>query len=358
MSFHSLILLVAYAWLATGDAAREPLSAKSAHLHTCNGYCIDEEFTDSAVAVAEATVSLAARRDSGPVRIDKWLLSTDVPLESKVLDYGPCIPDSKGLKKMLKRGGDYSDRDSVSKALAKSTYSLLVFLRYELKGDLRPYCTLELGINWGSQPLYAGRLSWLREKFLGLEGCVAGQELSLADRLRGWNRASGTCVGGLKAGRWEYRSQDGSREEGMYEEGRRTGPWRVWGPDGQVAEQVPYVRGRKEGTFVRFLAGRKAEEGDYHLGRKTGAWTAWYDSGQTQARNEYRDGSRYGRSESFWLDGKRICVANYTWGVLEGHLQTWNQAGELIEDGDMVAGKRRGRWQVRRAGALVTVDFR
>jgi antitoxin component YwqK of YwqJK toxin-antitoxin module len=358
MRFYGLIpvLLVASIRLAVANAAGSPASAKFAHLHNCNGYCIDEESTDTAVAVAEATVSLASR-GGGPVRVDRWLLSTDVQLASNALGYGACIPDVKGLRRMLKDGGDYLDRDSVARALSKQTYSLLLFFRHGPDGDLQPYCTLELGINWVGQSLYAGRLSWLREKFLGLESCVEGQQVSPADRLRGWDRGAGTCVAGLKAGKWEYRSEGGLREEGLYEEGRRTGLWRTWGADGRIAEQVPYIRGRREGAFVRFFKEKKVEEGDYRLGRRTGVWMAWYENGQTKAKDEYRDGSKYGRSESYWEDGRRICFANYVWGVLEGHLQRWNQAGELMEDGNMTAGKKSGRWLVRKSGEVVTVDL-
>jgi antitoxin component YwqK of YwqJK toxin-antitoxin module len=162
----------------------------------------------------------------------------------------------------------------------------------------------------------------------------------------------------VKTGKWEYRSIDGNRVVGIYEAGRRTGLWRILDvDDGRVAEEVRYVDGKREGTFVRFRGTRKIEEGGYHLGRKTGVWTRWYGNGGVEERKEYRDGSEHGLSESFWEDGKNLSVANYVWGVLDGHLQAWNQGGELVEEGEMVAGKRSGRWVIRKAGELITVDY-
>jgi hypothetical protein len=152
MFLQSLGLLV-HIWLVAGASADSRLG----HVRNCNGYCIDEEFLDPVVAVAEVAVSTKSR--SKAVKIDRWLLPSETPLASNALDYGPCIPDAGRLREMLNKGGDYLNRGVVSQALKEPSYSIIIFVRHAHDGELVPYCTQELAINWLSALMYAGRLA-------------------------------------------------------------------------------------------------------------------------------------------------------------------------------------------------------
>jgi antitoxin component YwqK of YwqJK toxin-antitoxin module len=95
--------------------------------------------------------------------------------------------------------------------------------------------------------------------------------------------SEGSWLDGVREGAWVFRAPDGSLDAertGVYENGRRTGPWTVEGerevrtPSGVLVERCEYAGGTRHGRCTLFHAdGGVRAEGRYADGWRTGVWT-------------------------------------------------------------------------------------
>ena len=111
---------------------------------------------------------------------------------------------------------------------------------------------------------------------------------------RGEVISTGAYRGGLETGPWSQVYEDGSRGEGDFLEGRRTGPWRTFHPNGAAQDQGVYEDGLREGQWVsRRRDGTLLRQATYREGELNGPVTYYGADGTTvdPARTGiYRDG--------------------------------------------------------------------
>lgn len=90
----------------------------------------------------------------------------------------------------------------------------------------------------------------------------------------------GEYIDGLKEGRWFYEIQD-YREEGMYKNDLRDGPWQSYYVDNkQVRFSGKFVEGLPDGKHsYYFHDGKPQEEGRYIMGNKDGEWQYYNPDG-------------------------------------------------------------------------------
>jgi len=118
-------------------------------------------------------------------------------------------------------------------------------------------------------------------------------------------------------------------EQGAHENGRRTGVWSEFYPNGKVKTKGPYVNGKREGLWNFYLAdggdeasgryladeqsghwvgyhpgGGKKFEGEFLVGVAQGAWTRWWPSGQKKAQGSILDGKWHGEWKAWDKDGR------------------------------------------------------
>ncbi len=104
--------------------------------------------------------------------------------------------------------------------------------------------------------------------------------------------AEGNVRDGKATGYWEYFFPNGNREEaGTFKNGQRHGVWKLWHDNGKLAAQGSYREGREHGIWTSWSrAGIKELEGEFDSGMMHGSWTQWYANGR-EIKATYRSGT-------------------------------------------------------------------
>ena len=146
----------------------------------------------------------------------------------------------------------------------------------------------------------------------GLAGVlVVAQGLAAADEALD---ASSGCRAGRPQGPYQLRGDNGQlRVAGAFNDGTRTGSFIFWRANGVREAHVPYDRGVRNGTVATWYAGPPGREPSRHFE------SAW------------RHGRRDGETRSWYPDGARRSVAEYTNGRLVASAG-WTAAGEPLTE--------------------------
>lgn len=111
---------------------------------------------------------------------------------------------------------------------------------------------------------------------------------------RGEEISRGSYAAGLETGPWTQTYEDGSRGEGAFLEGRRTGEWRTFFPGGAAQDSGRYLDGRRTGEWEsRRRDGTLLRRAMYVDGVENGPVTYFQEDGRTVDRQRtgiYRDG--------------------------------------------------------------------
>lgn len=95
--------------------------------------------------------------------------------------------------------------------------------------------------------------------------------------------SGGRYKSGLESGEWWQVYEDGSRGEGSFVKGQRSGMWRTYFPNGT-----------------------DQDSGRYEEGRRTGEWTSRRQDGSLLRKAMYADGTENGPVTYFLTDGRTI----------------------------------------------------
>jgi len=120
------------------------------------------------------------------------------------------------------------------------------------------------------------------------------------DRLEGEHRefdaqgrllVEGQYGGDKMQGRWRDLFPDGRPKwERHYRDERLDGAERVWRADGTLESEGSFAAGERHGRWTDWdPAGQKQAEGDYQRGRRQGPWS-FYEAGRLARTTEYDDG--------------------------------------------------------------------
>ena len=152
----------------------------------------------------------------------------------------------------------------------------------------------------------------------------------------------GLMVNGQMHGDWVWREADGDVEEGPYVEGQRHGQWVLRFASGNVWEG-PYASGKKQGSWVE-----GNWKGAYAEDRKHGDWVKLYKNGNISEEVPFVKGKRQGRWVSRNEDGSVFAEGTYVADQKHGRwLDRYEEAAGSYWDkgsGSYVEGKRHGRW--------------
>jgi len=113
--------------------------------------------------------------------------------------------------------------------------------------------------------------------------------------------APDTIIGGCRDGRaqgpYQLRGDDGQlRIAGAFNEGRRTGSFIFWRPNGVREAHVPYDNGTRNGTVATWYEGPSGREPARHIesawrhGRRDGETRTWYPDGGRRSQTQYANG--------------------------------------------------------------------
>jgi hypothetical protein len=128
--------------------------------------------------------------------------------------------------------------------------------------------------------------------------------------------------------------------EGVFAQDRETGKWRFFHPDGTRAAEGSFARGERAGFWETFHAsGPRESRGRYEKDHRTGEWSFWTEEGELDERNSgvYEHESRRA------ADG-RTAAGERLDGELHGEWKsTWPDGGPQLR-GRFERGKPAGTW--------------
>ena len=149
--------------------------------------------------------------------------------------------------------------------------------------------------------------------------------------------------------------------DGAFSKSRATGKWTFYHPDGTVAKEVTYVKGKPDGEVRVFgKKGQPIAERTYKEGLREGVWVLYDKEGKQKLREEsYRDGKADGEWKTWYSNGQLRQTVAFVAGQREGLATEWSQVGEKRGEAMFVAGKRDGKttiWQ--RDGKVIERNYK
>ena len=138
-------------------------------------------------------------------------------------------------------------------------------------------------------------------------------------------------------------------------EGRRTGPWRVEYPDGDIRYEATFVKGRPVGEMVRYYEnGAVQARMDFDSTADRSYTRLYYENGKIAAEGWFAERDK----DSVWtyyseFDGTVRIREPYHRGKLQGKVKNYYPSGEVSEEVTWDRHQKEGEWkQYYRDGSL------
>ena len=167
---------------------------------------------------------------------------------------------------------------------------------------------------------------------------------------------------GKQTGTWIYYHPNGNKaEERPLENGKITGVVTNYFENGKVKDKGAYVEGKRVGIVEyfhpsgKFLGKRNYrngefisfgdfydENGNFSLQNGTGSLVEYFDNGSISFKGSYLNGKLHGNSLRYFSNGKLSIDANYSNGILNGIYQGYFESGSIREKTPYVNGKISG----------------
>ena len=176
---------------------------------------------------------------------------------------------------------------------------------------------------------------------------------------------------GKKTGKWlAYHPNGKKRYEGNFRDGYEVGTFKFWNGNGQLISELLYSqKGEYAAVRIYYVGGVVKAEGRFHKRKKDGVWKYYKKSPHILFKEEsYKDGEKEGpwrvyfrsgklTSELYWKNGKRDgswkdffengdphVEANFENGVLQGDYVVYYIGKIVAKEGEYVDGKMNGIW--------------
>jgi len=148
------------------------------------------------------------------------------------------------------------------------------------------------------------------------------------------------------------------KEVGNYKDGYPEGVFRQYSEEGKITGSEVYKdgvligkgifdeKGREQGHWKEYHdTGELKAEGDYLNGVKVGEWKFFYPDGKTDQQGTYdQRGRAIGTWKWFYENGQLLREEKYTDGLRNGSLIEYDDAGNIITQGEYVDGQKEGFW--------------
>ncbi len=100
--------------------------------------------------------------------------------------------------------------------------------------------------------------------------------------------------------------------------------------DGQTAERIPYLNGKKEGVaFKWYQDGVLMKKAFYNTNRLHGEIRTWWPNGSPATAWNYKNGSKDGEQKAWYPNGQLSRKTNFNMGLEEGMQQAWLENGKI-----------------------------
>ena len=176
---------------------------------------------------------------------------------------------------------------------------------------------------------------------------------------------------GRKTGVWSaYHPNGKKRYEGTFKEGYEVGTFKFWNGNGQLVTELLYSqKGEYASVRVFYIGGIVKAEGYYHNrkkdglwkyynknphilfkeesykdGEKNGPWRVYFPNGQLTSELYWKDGIRDGSWKDFFNNGDPHVVGTFKNGKLHGAYKVFFIGNIIEKKGNYVDGKMNGIW--------------
>jgi len=152
-----------------------------------------------------------------------------------------------------------------------------------------------------------------------------------------------TYQNGVENGLAVYYYSDGKEQlQGNYTDGKKSGIWKQWDPDGKYGIGS-FANDLPEGKWTFYYAdGSLRSEGKFHNGIQSGVWTEYTETGDT-AEGTYLNGLPEGTWVCQYKNKKPCYIGSYSKGLKDGFWQEWDIMGRLSR-GSYLNDAREGTW--------------
>jgi len=129
-------------------------------------------------------------------------------------------------------------------------------------------------------------------------------------------------------------------EQGVYLDGRKTGVWKGWYPNGNLKFEITFENGKQSGkASLYYESGKVSEEGIWENSRWVGAYKMYYDNGVLQHDfNFNQSGKREGPQRYFASNGQKIIEGEMKNGQETGLWNEWYDDGQKKSELAFVGG--------------------
>lgn len=129
---------------------------------------------------------------------------------------------------------------------------------------------------------------------------------------------------------------------GYHQNGKRTGPWQFFFPDGTLATKIQYdPEGKEIGQRVTYLRNGNVHFVEtYAAGLKHGPKTTFYEDGNTYMHQRWKNGMMDGLSIIYYPDGVVKKYASWSNGRQHGSVVLYDEDGNVVERGQYLNGQK------------------
>lgn len=114
--------------------------------------------------------------------------------------------------------------------------------------------------------------------------------------------------------------------------------------DGQLSQSTDYVKGKLHGKNESWYKnGQRKEISNWSNGNQNGLFEYFYENGKPEERTNWVNGKTEGKSESWYEDGKQKNIKFFKSDLMDGNLKQWYTNGQMQLEANFSLGKKNGK---------------
>jgi antitoxin component YwqK of YwqJK toxin-antitoxin module len=139
---------------------------------------------------------------------------------------------------------------------------------------------------------------------------------------------------------------DGVQINQYTHDGKKTGIWEEYFPNGQLSSKGLYENNKKTGVWESYhYNGQLESKGLYKDGNRDGIWESYHDNGKLDMRGSFKDDKKDGIWEKYWDNGQLWSKGSYENDKRDGIWESYYDNGQLWSKGSFKDGNRDGIWE-------------
>ena len=145
-------------------------------------------------------------------------------------------------------------------------------------------------------------------------------------------RSRGLIVQGQQSGKWVFVDESGEIRQGEFQNGERSGTWKLWTPEKQLLLSEQFIGDQLHGPRRTYHPnGKSASSSFFAYNVKQGTETFWHPNGNKAVEVRWVNGQRHGQVNKWAENGQLFLSGSYFMGVPEGNWEWRDLDGKLLK---------------------------